>query len=249
MDSMVAENIRLQLEEFKSQYIDKPHYLSDIKYIPLNIDNSPVKLDFIYASQDIMAFRWLVELVNKEKISEFLDVGSNLRSMLFFAQICKCYYIECRSFALPQYFNLHFTHSEAQNLPFDSKRFKLATSLHALEHFGLGRYGDTIDFYGDIRGLKELNRVLDIDGHLFLSVPISTKDIPRIEFNNQRVYTKNIVDNMLNDCGFKVIEWIAPSSPFVYNEMLHFYFKDEEQISSTKEDQCIAYMTHCIKYE
>jgi len=58
--------------------------------------------------------------------------------------------------------------------------------LHALEHFGLGRYGDPIDHDGHLRGLENLGRLLQTGGTLHLSVPIGTQ---RIEYNAHRVFS------------------------------------------------------------
>jgi hypothetical protein len=58
--------------------------------------------------------------------------------------------------------------------------------LHALEHFGLGRYGDPICVDGFIRGFENLLKVLKTDGTLYLSVPIGP---PRIEFNAHRIFS------------------------------------------------------------
>lgn len=57
--------------------------------------------------------------------------------------------------------------------------------LHALEHFGLGRYGDPIDPSAHHRGLYNLQCMLKPGGILHLSVPIGPA---RIEFNAQRVF-------------------------------------------------------------
>jgi len=56
--------------------------------------------------------------------------------------------------------------------------------LHALEHFGLGRYGDPIDPHGFERGLSSIARILRPGGVLYLSVPIG---VERVEFNSHRV--------------------------------------------------------------
>ena len=57
--------------------------------------------------------------------------------------------------------------------------------LHALEHFGLGRYGDPIDPNGFERGLQNMAALLKNDGIFYLSVPIG---VERVEFNGQRVF-------------------------------------------------------------
>jgi SAM-dependent methyltransferase len=61
-----------------------------------------------------------------------------------------------------------------------------ASCLHALEHFGLGRYGDPLDYYAYQRGWDNLYRILKSGGRLYFSVPIGTQ---RIEFNAHRVFS------------------------------------------------------------
>ena len=58
--------------------------------------------------------------------------------------------------------------------------------LHTIEHFGLGRYGDPINYDGYILGLNNLHRALKKGGKLYFSVPIGPQ---RIEFNAHRVFS------------------------------------------------------------
>lgn len=53
-----------------------------------------------------------------------------------------------------------FTQCDAMhgNLPADYA--DSVSCLHALEHFGLGRYGDTVDYHGHLRGLANLVQAL-----------------------------------------------------------------------------------------
>lgn len=57
--------------------------------------------------------------------------------------------------------------------------------LHALEHFGLGRYGDPIDPHGYVAGLRNMARILRSGGTFYLSVPIGQE---RVEFNAHRIF-------------------------------------------------------------
>jgi len=57
--------------------------------------------------------------------------------------------------------------------------------LHALEHFGLGRYGDPIDPHGYAAGLGNMARILRPEGRFYLSVPIGKE---RVEFNAHRIF-------------------------------------------------------------
>ncbi len=58
--------------------------------------------------------------------------------------------------------------------------------LHALEHFGLGRYGDSVNYNGYLIGLNNLWKILNKGGKLYFSVPIGPQ---RIEFNAHRVFS------------------------------------------------------------
>ena len=58
--------------------------------------------------------------------------------------------------------------------------------LHALEHFGLGRYGDPIDYDGYLKGLNNIYKILKKDGKFYFSVPIGPQ---RIEFDAHRVFS------------------------------------------------------------
>jgi hypothetical protein len=70
------------------------------------------------------------------------------------------------------------------------------SSLHAIEHFGLGRYGDPIDPEGHIRGLRSLQRVLAPGGRLYLSFPIGTEII---EYNGQRILSPMLPLDVMNE--------------------------------------------------
>ncbi|MBN1182987.1 MAG: DUF268 domain-containing protein [Bacteroidales bacterium] len=60
------------------------------------------------------------------------------------------------------------------------------SSLHAIEHFGLGRYGDTIDVNGHLKGMDNIYKVLKPGGIFYFSVPIGPQ---RVEFNAHRVFS------------------------------------------------------------
>ena len=57
--------------------------------------------------------------------------------------------------------------------------------LHALEHFGLGRYGDPIDPDGHLKGFDNLHAMLEPGGTLYLSFPIGRSGV---YFNAHRVF-------------------------------------------------------------
>lgn len=62
--------------------------------------------------------------------------------------------------------------------------------LHAIEHFGLGRYGDPVDPFGYKYGIANMAKLLKSSGKLYLSVPIGQE---RVEFNANRVFDPNTI--------------------------------------------------------
>jgi hypothetical protein len=58
--------------------------------------------------------------------------------------------------------------------------------LHALEHFGLGRFGDQVNSEGHLIALDNLDKLLKVGGRFYLGVPIGAQ---RIEFNAHRVFS------------------------------------------------------------
>jgi hypothetical protein len=68
--------------------------------------------------------------------------------------------------------------------------------LHALEHFGLGRYGDPLDVDGYKKGFDALADMLSSNGVLYLSFPIGPD---RIEFNGQRIFSIRRAQSLFSD--------------------------------------------------
>lgn len=66
--------------------------------------------------------------------------------------------------------------------------------LHAIEHFGLGRYNDPIDVDGHLKGLNSICRILKAGGTFYFSTPIGPQ---RIEFNAHRVFSLSYLLDIL----------------------------------------------------
>ena len=58
--------------------------------------------------------------------------------------------------------------------------------LHAIEHFGLGRYTDPIDIDGHNKGISNLVNLVALGGRMYISFPIGKSD--EVHFNAHRVF-------------------------------------------------------------
>ena len=96
--------------------------------------------------------------------------------------------------------------------------------LHALEHFGLGRYGDPIDPKGFEQGFANMADLLRENGLFYLSVPIG---IDRVEFNANRVFDPRIIVNLAGQNSLKLAGLTVIESGG--NVEMHAY--DEVQLS------------------
>ena len=72
-------------------------------------------------------------------------------------------------------------HADITSLSFEDNSIKSLSCLHVVEHIGLGRYGDPVDYDGDLKAINELKRVLAVSGYLLFAVPLG-KDA-HIQFN------------------------------------------------------------------
>lgn len=82
--------------------------------------------------------------------------------------------------------NLNSRTADLTRLQFESNSIVSLSCMHTIEHIGLGRYGDTIDYDGDIKAINELKRVIVSGGSLLFVVPVGK---PRIVFNAHRIYS------------------------------------------------------------
>jgi SAM-dependent methyltransferase len=75
--------------------------------------------------------------------------------------------------------------ADLTRLGFSDNSVASLSSMHVIEHIGLGRYGEPLDPDGDLKAIRELCRVLAPGGNLMVAVPVGR---PRIQFNAHRVY-------------------------------------------------------------
>lgn len=91
---------------------------------------------------------------------------------------------------------LSFLQADMTALPHTDGSIDSISCLHAVEHVGLGRYGDAVDPDGCWTAMKELQRVLAPGGRLYFSAPIGRE---RVEFNAHRVFAPETILNFFSE--------------------------------------------------
>jgi hypothetical protein len=87
--------------------------------------------------------------------------------------------------------------------------------LHAIEHFGLGRYGDPINPHGYEQGIANLAQLLKPGGIFYLSTPIGQE---RVEFNANRVFDPRTIIRCAKENELKLLKLTSVRSKTIPTE-------------------------------
>ena len=125
---------------------------------------------------------------NSLRPSSHIDIGSRIDG--FVAQIGtsrKLDVLDIRPALIP-FNNISFVQGDICKPPNKLLgRYDLVTSLHAIEHIGLGRYGDKIDPKSWLIALRSCRSLASQNGKVLISLPIVEGDDSYVEFNSQRI--------------------------------------------------------------
>jgi SAM-dependent methyltransferase len=197
--------------KFFSYFNGLPFYFRDYKILKkqLKIKNDftlkrsyPVLNERFRESGTINGHYFHQDLLIARKIYEnnplrHIDIGSRIDG--FVAHVASFREIEVfdiRSIKRPIK-NILFKQADLMQLPDNMHECcDSISTLHAIEHFGLGRYGDPIDIDGHIHAINNLYWMLKPNGKFYFSVPIGKQ---RIEFNAHRVFSVRYLLELIKD--------------------------------------------------
>ncbi|MDQ5951824.1 MAG: hypothetical protein QG639_1105 [Patescibacteria group bacterium] len=189
-------------------YRDLLHYKSlrkDSSPFPINIKHLyPIYYDRYdeagelprhYFYQDI----WAAMKVFNSKVKHHYDIGSRLDGFIAHClPFCTVTMIDIRplNYKIP---NLSFIQTNGSNMDsIKSGSISSLSCLHAVEHFGLGRYSDPVDPEGYVKAIHEFQRVVKKGGTIYFGTPIGKQ---RLEFNAHRVFDPAYVVRLFDKCS------------------------------------------------
>jgi len=140
------------------------------------------------------------------------EVHTDISSSLYFSSIVSAFvpvkFYDYRPADL-QLSGLLSEKADLLALPFADNSVASLSCMHTVEHVGLGRYGDPIDLDGDLKAIKELQRVLAPGGSLLFVVPIGKA---KIQFNAHRIYSYAMIMEYFNDLELREFSLIPETS-------------------------------------
>lgn len=154
-----------------------------------------------YFWQDLLVARWIYEA----KPIKHVDIGSRIDG--FVAHVASFRDIEVFDVRPVSTFIPGVTFTQADLMDANTIKPLLKETkgycdslscLHVIEHFGLGRYGDSIDPLGYLRGIENMAKLLEPGGTFYLSTPIGKE---RVEFNANWVFNPNSIINATKSFG------------------------------------------------
>lgn len=144
---------------------------------------------------------WLSRRIFEIKPEYHVDIGSSVMMISVMSSFVKTIFVDYRPLKT-DITDLSPVGGNITSLPFLSDSIESLSCLHVIEHIGLGRYGDPIDNNGTNNAAKELQRVLKVNGYLYLSLPVGRE---RVCFNAHRVLSPETVVKLFPD--LKLIEF------------------------------------------
>lgn len=140
-----------------------------------------------YLLQDL----WAAKKIFKHNPQYHFDIGSRIDGfishLLVFREVTV---VDIRPL-LHNIEGLRFVKSDATTLTaFASNSVESLSTLHAAEHFGLGRYGDAVDPEACYTFMHSLVRVLAPGGRLYFAVPVGRE---RVQFNAHRIFSPDTI--------------------------------------------------------
>lgn len=161
-----------------------------------------------YFHQDIWAAKKLFDAAIKEHV----DVGSRVDGFIaHLLTFCRVTYVDVRPLEL-EWDGFSFKQGLITALPFADGSVPSLSSLHVIEHIGLGRYGDPVDPEGSWKAAQELTRVLAPGGRLLIGAPTGRE---RVEFDAHRVFDPQTMRDMFGSLELVEFSFVTDENRFV----------------------------------
>lgn len=173
-----------------------------------------------YFLQDL----WAAKLIVKEGIKKHFDIGSRLDGFIahLLAAGIDVTMIDVREFP-SEMEGLHTIVDDATSLhQVSDESIESLSALCSIEHFGLGRYGDSINPEACFECFDNIQKKLKRGGKLYISLPVGKE---RVEFNAHRVFYAETIISCFSSLKLEEFS-CAADGKIEYNVDIHKYDAD-----------------------
>ncbi len=223
----ILTTIRIQIQKFESRKKRKLFFQQLKTFRKLNNSDKrlTVKDSDLYPFYDdatketsfdthyIYHPAWATRIIKKINPIKHIDISSSLHFCTTLSAFIPTEFYDYRPAKLTLS-GLYCDSADLTNLFFDSNSIESISCMHTIEHIGLGRYGDPIDPMGDLKSIRELQRVVKKNGNLLFVTPVGK---PKVQFNGQRIYSYELINNLFDDFNLKEFSLVLDSGEFIQN--------------------------------
>lgn len=179
--------------------------------------------DSHYFKQDI----YVANKIYKNKPLKHLDIGSRFDG--FVSHVA--------SFRNIEVIDLRENRNDLMNIDFKRiditekiddhlyQKYDSVSCLHALEHFGLGRYGDKIAPDAHIQALDNIEKLIKPQGVFYLSVPVSNQN--KTYYNSHKVFDPAYIPSLTSNLTLEEFTYIDNKSNIFINSKISELKKQE----------------------
>jgi len=158
-----------------------------------------------YDHHYLLHVAWAMRKVHEIDPAVHVDISSSLNFCANLSAFIPVEFYDYRP-ADVKLSNLKSAHADLTKLHFESNSINSISCMHTIEHIGLGRYGDPLDYDGDLKAIAELIRVTAENGNILFVVPVGK---PKIVFNAHRIYKFKQILSYFPDCALKEFSLIT----------------------------------------
>jgi SAM-dependent methyltransferase len=170
------------------------------------VDSTPFDSHYIFQSA------WLSrELSANQPKYRHVDIGSDIRMIVSISAFLEVEFIDYRplNVTLP---SLHCFAGNITSLNYADETLESVSSLHVVEHIGLGRYGDPLNSTGSEQALAELARVVAQGGRLYVSVPVGRETVC---FNAHRIFAPDTIIRAVSPLSLISFALVTDAGKFI----------------------------------
>lgn len=157
---------------------------------------------------------WAMKQILKRTPSRHVDIGSKYQFSGFLSLITKAEFVDIRPIETKLQ-NLTIVRGDILSLPYEDNSVPSMSTLHVLDHIGVGRYGDPLDADGVRKACREMVRVLAPKGYLYISLPIGK---PRVCFNAHIIQSPLTIPRYCK--GLKLVDFSVVDDDGEYHEQV-----------------------------